>query len=145
MTGMMAFHHTLSLRLAVLCLCLLPLWSIASPTEQLAEQVDEADTAALLERAERYWRARELNDIHTVFELEVAASTRGGWLTPMLMARMGMSIRDVELQLLEIADERATFEVKGMVEVGAMGFVPQTAQDRWIRVDGQWLHETAEP
>lgn len=114
----------------------------AAPTAPVTQA--EHDKAQLLERVERYWRARELNDIHTAFELEAAAWPRG-WLTPMLAARMGLSIRDVSFELLEYSEDAAVFRLEGRVEVGAMGFVPQTSQDRWIRIDGEWFHDTPEP
>lgn len=127
-------------RIALLIVMFMACSAIAgAETQDLESQAN----ASLLERATQYWEARELNDLHTAYALESAALP-GGWLTPMIMSRQGLAMRNVTLELVELSDDLAQFRVNANVEIGSMGFMPQEAMDFWIKIDNRWYRRTPE-
>lgn len=100
--------------------------------------------ATLRERVERYWAARQVRDVRTLYELESAAQP-GGWLKlENAMSLMGLPVRNVKLQEVRIEGERAVTKISGDVMIGTLGWTPQTLEDPWVLLDGQWYHETSQ-
>jgi hypothetical protein len=103
----------------------------------------EALEAALRERVEKYWAARQARDVRTLYELESAAQP-GGWLQlENAMSLLGLPVRNVRILEVEIDGERAMTRISGEVAVGTLGWTPQTLRDYWVLLDGQWYHETS--
>jgi hypothetical protein len=129
--------------LLIVAVACLPVSSaFAEQSTQVVE--DEVEQARAKDAASRYWKAREINDLHTAFRME-AAALPGGWLTPALMARQGLALRGPVLQLQKWEQTTAHFRVRAMVEIGALGFVAQETIDRWILIDGRWFRDTPKP
>lgn len=109
----------------------------------------KSSAARLQERAEVYWEARRLSDTHTWFEME-SAGRPGGWMSPVMAARMGRDIRFEEISVGKVAidGDRATVEVTAQVRYLAMAQVAhpfrQVVEDRWVFLDGEWYHYTPE-
>lgn len=98
--------------------------------------------ATLEQRVREYWEARQINDIPTFYRLE-AAALPGGGLTPDQYQRIvGLPVRDVKILQIKVEDGKAEVQIEGKVEVGALGWTPQTTTDSWILVDGQWYRQT---
>jgi len=98
--------------------------------------------AALEQRAAQYWAAREARDVRTQYDLE-SASRPGGWLTPdKAMAIAGLRVKNVKIEEITIDGDRGKVRLKGNVLVGTLGWVPQTLEETWVLIDGQWYHET---
>ena len=98
--------------------------------------------AALRQRAERYWAARQSRDVRTMYELESAAQP-GGWLKlENAMSLQGLPVRKVKIEEVRIEGEKAKIKIVAEVMVGTFGWTPQTTQDPWVLLDGQWFHET---
>lgn len=103
----------------------------------------EALEAALRERVEKYWAARQARDVRTLYELESAAQP-GGWLQlENAMSLLGLPVRNVKTLEVRIDGERAMTRISGEVAVGTLGWTPQTLKDYWVLLDGQWYHETS--
>jgi hypothetical protein len=101
--------------------------------------------AALEQRANQYWTARQSGDIRSVYELE-SASLPGGWLTPeKAMMVGGLPIRKVKVEEIAVDGEHGKVRVSAEVLVGTLGWVPQTLEDKWVLIEGQWYHETYRP
>ena len=98
---------------------------------------------ALRQQAERYWAARQARDVRTLYEMESAAQP-GGWLKlENAMSLQGLPVRKVRVEEINIEDEQGKVRISAEVLVGTMGWVPQTMDDPWILINGQWLHKTA--
>ena len=98
---------------------------------------------ALRQQAERYWAARQARDVRTLYEMESAAQP-GGWLKlENAMSLQGLPVRKVRVEEINIEDEQGKVRIGAEVLVGTMGWVPQTMDDPWILMNGQWLHKTA--
>ena len=103
----------------------------------------EALEAALRERVEKYWAARQARDVRTLYELESAAQP-GGWLQlENAMSLLGLPVRNVKILEVQIDGERAMTRISGEVMVITFGWTPQTLRDYWVLLDGQWYHETS--
>jgi hypothetical protein len=123
----------------VLVLALLPAVNVC------AEENPEQAKAALTERVNKYWTARESRDVRTVYEME-SASLPGGWLKPENAATVtGLPVRKVKLEEVTIDGEHAKVRMSGYVQVGQLGWIQQSLEDAWILIDGQWYHETRRP
>ncbi len=102
----------------------------------------EEPEAILRQRVERYWAARQSRDISTVYQLESAAQP-GGWLKlENAMTLAGLPLRKVKVEDLQIDGESAKVKVTAEVNIGTIGWMPQSIQDNWILLNGQWFHET---
>ncbi|MBL8252065.1 MAG: hypothetical protein JNJ76_00500 [Candidatus Competibacter sp.] len=98
--------------------------------------------ATLRQRVERYWAARQSRDVRTVYELESAAQP-GGWLKlEEAMSLQGLPVRKVKIEEVRIEGEKAKIKISAEVMVGTFGWTPQTTQDPWVLLNGQWFHET---
>lgn len=97
---------------------------------------------ALEQRAEKYWAARQARDVRTQYDLE-SASLPGGWLTPdKAMAIAGLRVKNVKIEEITIDGNHGKVRLSGNVMVGTLGWVPQTLEETWVLIDGQWYHET---
>ena len=97
---------------------------------------------ALEQRVLKYWTARQTRDVRTLYDLE-SASLRGGGLTPdKAMAGAGLRVKNVKIEDITIDGDRGKVRLSGNVLVGTLGWVPQTLEDSWVLIDGQWYHET---
>jgi hypothetical protein len=103
---------------------------------------------ALLERAQRYWQARQVRDLATILELEEAGRP-GGWLTAMNVANLiGAGIRLSQVQVSTPIVDGATGQVtvSANAQYMAMAIVPgtfhQVVKDPWVLSDGRWYHKT---
>jgi hypothetical protein len=116
----------------------------AAPAAGQAASPEELKTA-LQERVERYWAARQARDVRTLYELESAARP-GGWLKlEKAMTLQGLPVRRVKVDEVRIEGEKAITRIRAEVTIGTMGWVPQTINDPWVLLDGQWYHETYRP
>ncbi|MDG4584067.1 MAG: hypothetical protein P9E67_08285 [Candidatus Competibacter sp.] len=98
--------------------------------------------AALRQQVERYWAARQARDVRTMYEMESAARP-GGWLKlENAMSLQGLAVRKVRVEEVNIEAEQGKARIRGEVLIGAMGWVPQTLEQTWVLIDGQWYHET---
>lgn len=96
----------------------------------------------LEQRVQRYWAARAINDLYTVYHLESAALP-GGWLTPDQYQRMvGLPVRDVKILETKIEGDQATIKLQGQIAVGALGWVSQPLDEKWLLINGEWYHQT---
>lgn len=98
---------------------------------------------ALEQRVRRYWDARQISDILTYYHLESAALPGGGLTPDKYRLAVGLPVRDVKIQNIKVEGDKAEVQLEGKVEVGALGWVPQTLTDVWILVNGEWYHRTA--
>ena len=114
----------------------------AEPATNAAEPA-AIDTKALLEqRATQYWKARQARDIRTQYDMESAALP-GGWLTPdKAMTVGGLLVRKVTIKDISIDGDHAKVRVSADVMVGTLGWTPQTLEQAWVLINGQWYHET---
>ena len=98
--------------------------------------------AALQERVERYWAARQARDVRTLYDLESAARP-GGWLKlEQAMSLQGLPVRKVKVEEVRIEGEKGITRISAEVMIGTMGWMRQTIEDPWVLLDGQWYHET---
>ncbi len=96
----------------------------------------------LEQRVQRYWTARAANDLQTVYGLE-SASLPGGWLTPDQYKRLGgLPVRDVKILETKIEGNAAIVKIEGRVTVGALGWMPQTLDEKWVLINDEWYHQT---
>lgn len=113
----------------------------ASPAAGQPAKPEELE-AALRQRAERYWAARQARDVRTIYELESAAQP-GGWLKlEDAMSLQGLPVRKIQVEDIRIEGEKAMTKITGEVNIGTFGWTPQTLQDSWVLLNGQWFHET---
>lgn len=101
------------------------------------------DTKVLLERRiAEYWAARQVRDVRTLYDME-SGSLPGRGLTPdRAMDLVGLRVRNVKTEVISIDSDRAKVRVKGEVVIGTFGWAPQTLEEQWVLIDGQWYHET---
>jgi hypothetical protein len=115
----------------------------AAPAGQAASP--EELKAALQERVERYWAARQARDVRTLYELESAARP-GGWLKlEHAMTLQGLPVRKVKVEEVRIEGEKGITRISAEVMIGTIGWTRQTIEDPWVLLDGQWYHETYRP
>lgn len=96
----------------------------------------------LEQRAQRYWTARSINDVHTVYNLESAARP-GGWLTPDKYQQLGgLPVREVKIVETQVEGDKAKVTLQGQVAVGTLGWMPQTLTEEWVLIEGEWYHQT---
>jgi hypothetical protein len=101
--------------------------------------------AALQERVERYWAARQARDVRTLYELESAARP-GGWLKlEHAMSLQGLPVRKVQVDDVRIEGEKGITRISADVMIGTIGWMRQTIEDSWVLLEGQWYHETHRP
>lgn len=99
----------------------------------------------LEQRAQRYWTARAVNDLQTVYSLESAALPGGG-LTPDQYQRVkGLPVRDVKVLETVVEGDRAKVKIQGQVAVGTLGWVSQSLTEEWVLVNDEWYHSTPKP
>lgn len=116
----------------------------AAPAAGQAASPEELKTA-LQERVERYWAARQARDVRTLYELESAARP-GGWLKlENAMSLQGLPVRKVKVEEVRIEGEKGVTRISADVMIGTIGWTPQTIEDPWVLLDGQWYHETYRP
>lgn len=97
---------------------------------------------SLEQRVQRYWTARSINDVHTVYSLESAARP-GGWLTPDKYQQLGgLPVREIKVVETKIESNKATVTLQGQVAVGTLGWMPQTLTEDWVLIEGEWYHQT---
>ncbi|KAB2929756.1 MAG: hypothetical protein F9K25_10205 [Candidatus Contendobacter sp.] len=97
---------------------------------------------SLEQRVQRYWTARSINDVHTVYGLESAARP-GGWLTPDKHQQLGgLPVREIKVVETRIDGDKATVTLQGQVAVGTLGWMPQTLTEDWVLIEGEWYHQT---
>jgi hypothetical protein len=112
---------------------------VATPQPASPQELE----TALRERVERYWAARQVRDVRTLYELESAARP-GGWLKlENAMSLIGLPVRNVKIQEVKIEGERAMTRISGEVMIGTLGWTPQTLEDPWVLIDGLWYHQTS--
>lgn len=112
--------------------------SVAAPSPAASEELN----AALQERVERYWAARQARDVRTLYDLESAARP-GGWLKlEQAMSLQGLPVRKVKVEEVRVEGEKAITRISAEVMIGTMGWMRQTIEDPWVLLDGQWYHET---
>jgi hypothetical protein len=112
---------------------------VATPQPASPQELE----TALRERVERYWAARQVRDVRTLYELESAARP-GGWLKlENAMSLIGLPVRNVKIQEVKIEGERAMTRISGEVMIGTLGWTPQTLEDLWVLIDGLWYHQTS--
>lgn len=100
---------------------------------------------SLEQRAQRYWTARSINDLQTVYSLESAAQP-GGWLTPDKYKQLGgLPVREVKIVETKVDGDKATVTLQGQVAVGTLGWMPQTLTENWMLIEGEWYHQTRQP
>lgn len=96
----------------------------------------------LEQRIQRYWDARSINDIHTVYSLESAARP-GGWLTPDQYKQVGgLPVREVKIVETQVEGDKAKVTLQGQVAVGTLGWMSQTLTEDWVLIEGEWYHQT---
>jgi hypothetical protein len=96
----------------------------------------------LEQRVQRYWTARSINDVHTVYSLESAARP-GGWLTPDQYKQLGgLPVREVKIVETKVEGDKAKVTLAGQVAVGTLGWMPQTLSEEWVLIEGEWYHQT---
>jgi hypothetical protein len=96
----------------------------------------------LEQRVQRYWTARSINDVHTVYGLESAARP-GGWLTPDQYKQLGgLPVREVKIVETKVEGDKAKVTLAGQVAVGTLGWMPQTLSEEWVLIEGEWYHQT---
>jgi hypothetical protein len=116
----------------------------AAPATRQAASPEELK-AALQERVERYWAARQARDVRTLYELESAARP-GGWLKlEHAMTLQGLPVRKVKVEEVRIEGEKGITRISAEVMIGTIGWTRQTIEDPWVLLDGQWYHETYRP
>jgi len=98
--------------------------------------------AALEQRVVKYWAARQANDFRTVYELESGSLPNGGLTPDKAMAVSGLRVKNVKIETITVDGDHAKVRLNGNVLIGTMGWVPQTLEDNWVLIDGQWYHET---
>lgn len=99
----------------------------------------------LEERVQRYWTARSINDLHTLYSLESAARP-GGWLTPDKYKQLGgLPVREIKVMETKIEGDKAKVTLQGQVAVGTLGWMPQTLTEEWVLIEGEWYHQTRQP
>jgi hypothetical protein len=97
---------------------------------------------SLEQRVQRYWTARSINDVHTVYGLESAARP-GGWLTPDKYQQLGgLPVRDIKIVKTQVEGDKAMVMLQGEVAVGTLGWMPQTLTENWVLIEGEWYHQT---
>jgi hypothetical protein len=100
---------------------------------------------SLEERVQRYWTARSINDLHTLYSLESAARP-GGWLTPDQYKQLGgLPVREVKVVETKVEGDKATVTLQGQVAVGTLGWMPQTLTEEWVLIEGEWYRQTRQP
>lgn len=116
--------------------------SVTAPTASGQPTKPEELEATLRQRVERYWAARQARDVRTLYEMESAAQP-GGWLKlEEAMSLKGLPVRKVKIEEVRIEGEKAKTKISAEVMVGTFGWTPQTTQDPWVLLNGQWFHET---
>jgi hypothetical protein len=116
----------------------------AAPAAGQAASPEELK-AALQERVERYWAARQARDVRTMYELESAARP-GGWLKlEHAMTLQGLPVRKVKVEEVRIEGEKGITRISAEVMIGTIGWTRQVIEDPWVLLDGQWYHETYRP
>ena len=58
------------------------------------------------------------------------------------MSLKGLPVRKVKIEEVRIEGEKAKTKISAEVMVGTFGWTPQTTQDPWVLLNGQWFHET---
>lgn len=118
---------------------------VTPPTSSGASQpaaTSEELKAALRQRVERYWAARQARDVRTMYEMESAAQP-GGWLKlENAMSLQGLPVRKVRVEAVNIEAGQGKARISGEVLIGTMGWVPQTLEQTWVLIDGQWYHKS---
>lgn len=116
--------------------------SAAAPMTAAQPANAEEATTVLRQRVERYWAARQSRDLSTIYSLESAAQP-GGWLKlENAMSLLGVPIRRLKIESIEIEGEQAKAKVNAEVNIGTFGWTPQSITDPWVLINGQWFHET---
>lgn len=109
----------------------------------------EQSEAALRQRVDAYWQARQINDAPTIYRME--AGSLDGSLAPGGVASSVFSLRNVQIGQVTHDHEAGEAGVEIVAEVmmatpGFMGrWLKQKIVDRWVRIDGQWYHRTVRP
>ena len=96
----------------------------------------------LEQRVREYWEARQINDIPTYYRLESAALPGGGLTPDKYRAIAGLPVREVKVLNIKVENDRAEVKIEGKIEVGALGWTPQTVTDTWVLVNGEWYRQT---
>lgn len=116
--------------------------------EKTLEKANPAHVQAgepLEQRVQRYWLARSINDLPTSYNLESAAQP-GGWLTPDQYQQIGgLPVRQVQMTETKVEGERALVKLEGKVEVGTLGWIPQSLTEEWVLMEGEWYRQTPKP
>lgn len=121
--------------------CLLAIWGLLWAFPSSSVLAGEP----LEQRVQRYWEARSINDLQTVYGLESAALP-GGWLTPDQYQKIGgLPVRGVKILETKVEGDQATVVIQGSVAVGTLGWMPQTIAEKWVLIDGEWYHQTRKP
>lgn len=96
----------------------------------------------LEQRVREYWEARQINDIPTYYRLESAALPGGGLTPDKYRAIAGLPVREVKILNIKVENDQAEVQIEGKIEVGAIGWTPQTVTDSWILINGEWYRRT---
>ena len=96
----------------------------------------------LEQRVREYWEARQINDIPTYYHLESAALPGGGLTPDKYRAIAGLPVREVKILNIKVENDQAEVQIEGKIEVGALGWTPQTVTDTWVLVSGEWYRRT---
>lgn len=134
-------QHACLIRHIFFLLACLPMLGCAHLQKENPEQ-------ALLERAQIYWAARESRDLSTVYKME-SAGLPGGWLTPFGASNIGAGIfiSNARVEDIKVEGEKGIVTVSADIRVATMvntrmGTFRSTLPDNWVRIDGEWYHET---
>lgn len=98
----------------------------------------------LLKRAEAYWEARRINDLHTIYNMEAAAVE--GRMTPDQLGKAPfgrISLVAYEFREIKIEGDNASIIVDLEITIpefkGTSVSGPSTT-DRWTFINGDWYH-----
>ena len=58
------------------------------------------------------------------------------------MSLQGLPVRKVRVEAVNIEAGQGKARISGEVLIGTMGWVPQTLEQTWVLIDGQWYHGT---
>jgi hypothetical protein len=109
----------------------------------------EQSEAALRQRIDAYWQARQINDAPTIYRME--AGSLDGSLAPGGVASSVFSLRNVQIGQVSLDHEAGEAGVEVVAEImmatpGFMGrWLKQKIVDRWVRIDDEWYHRTVRP
>lgn len=101
----------------------------------------------LLKRANEYWQAMQLNDLHTIYRM--TSATAEGRLRPDESYKGnsdGIRIVRYEIEVVEMGRSAATVKVKTTItfpEINGKEIQGADANESWVRIKGDWYHDNS--